>query len=134
MRAFELYKPKQGKNIRWASFGAGMLLVAIGAYWLSEELRTVGNVYVQYFVPLVVALALAFVLFRLVNREQMAEFLIATEGEMKKVAWSSKKEVIGSTKVVVFATITLAVMLFVVDNLFKQFFEAIGVLRFQGPA
>lgn len=57
-----------------------------------------------------------------------AEFLIATDGEMKKVNWSTRKDVIGSTWVVIGASLLIAFMLFVVDAGFSQFFDLIGVL------
>ncbi len=57
------------------------------------------------------------------------EFLIATDGEMKKVNWSSRKDIIGSTWVVIIASLLIAASLFVVDVLFAQFFELIGVLE-----
>ncbi len=125
---FEIYKPTQGKHTRWATFAVGLALTAIGAYWLSERLAG-GNVYVQYFVPLAVLATLAYGLFRLVNKPRMADFLIATEGEMKKVSWSSRKEIVGSTKVVIFTTFTMAIMLYVVDLTFRWFFKTIDVLR-----
>ncbi|MBU0718456.1 MAG: preprotein translocase subunit SecE [Planctomycetes bacterium] len=55
--------------------------------------------------------------------------MVATEGEMKKVSWSSKAEVIGSTKVVIMFTVLLAALLFVVDLVFQRFFTYIGVLK-----
>ena len=48
---------------------------------------------------------------------------------MKKVSWSSKREVIGSTKVVILFTVLLGVLLFVVDVLFQTLFKNIGVLK-----
>jgi preprotein translocase subunit SecE len=79
-------------------------------------------------VPLLLAAGAIYLLFRLVNKERTADFLIATEGEMKKVSWSNRREIIGSTKVVIFATLTMAVMLFVVDLIFSWFFEKVGVM------
>ena len=55
--------------------------------------------------------------------------MIATEGEMKKVSWSTRQEIIGSTKVVIFTTIFLAMLLFLVDLCFMKFFQFIGVLK-----
>ena len=55
--------------------------------------------------------------------------MIATEGEMKKVNWSTRREVIGSTKVVITITIFLAILLFCIDLVFQALFRAIGVLR-----
>jgi len=126
---FDIYKPTQGKYTRMTTFLSAGGMIAIGGYWLSEHLGTWGgNVFVQYLAPLVVVAALVFVLFRMVNKERMADFLIATEGEMKKVSWSNRREIIGSTKVVIFTTLALAVMLFVVDLVFSWFFEKVGVM------
>lgn len=58
-----------------------------------------------------------------------SEFLIATDGEMKKVNWSTRKEIIGSTWVVVSATFLIAAFLFAVDFGFSRFFKLIGVLE-----
>ena len=129
MGVFEIYKRTQGKHTRSLTFAAGMVLNLYGAYWLSERLSVFGNVLVQFLIPLGVAAAITWLLYWLVNKPSMADFLIATEGEMKKVAWSHRREVIGSTKVVVFTTLTLAVMLFFVDIMFQKFFSFIKVLR-----
>jgi preprotein translocase SecE subunit len=56
------------------------------------------------------------------------EFLISTDMEMKKVNWSTRKDIISSTWVVIFAALLLALSLFIVDMGFQQFFKAIGVL------
>jgi len=57
------------------------------------------------------------------------DFFIATEGEMKKVSWSSRKDVVRSTKVVIASVLMLGVMLFVVDLAFMWFFHLLGVLK-----
>ena len=57
-----------------------------------------------------------------------AEFLIATDGEMRKVNWSSKREVMGSTTVVILVSLSIALILSVVDVLFSQFFQMIHIL------
>jgi preprotein translocase SecE subunit len=61
-------------------------------------------------------------------RAQTVDFLILTDIEMKKVNWSTPREVIGSTWVVVGACFLIAGSLFVFDLGFKTFFQAIGVL------
>ena len=48
---------------------------------------------------------------------------------VKKVNWSTKREVIGSTKVVILFTFLMAAMLFAVDLIFQNFFNWIGVLK-----
>ncbi len=62
-------------------------------------------------------------------KRQTVNFLIATDGEMKKVNWSTRKEVQGSTMVVVIASFLLAMLIFVIDYGFGAFFKLIGVLE-----
>ncbi len=62
-------------------------------------------------------------------KKSAVEFLIATDGEMKKVNWTSYKEVKGSTIVVIAATFLIAGFLFVVDLAFSNFFSWIDVLQ-----
>lgn len=123
-----IYKPKQAGRTRVATTAGAVFLAVVGGVWLSEELAAT-SVLVQFLVPSIVVVAASFVIFLVVNRPSTADFLIETEGEMKKVAWSSKREIIGSTKVVVFTTFVLAAMLYVVDLIFLNFFKWIGVLR-----
>ena len=81
-------------------------------------------------IPIALAVVLGVIAWRLtfVSRKS-SDFMIATEGEMKKVSWSSKREVIGSTKVVILFTVLLALFLFVVDFAFQVFFKSVGVLK-----
>jgi len=62
-------------------------------------------------------------------KKQAVEFLIATDGEMKKVNWTTYREVKGSTIVVIVATFLIAGFLFLVDSGFSQIFQAVGVLE-----
>lgn len=57
------------------------------------------------------------------------EFLIAVDGEMKKVHWTTAREIRGSTIVVIVAAFLIAGLLFGVDIVFKWFFGAIDVLQ-----
>lgn len=63
------------------------------------------------------------------TKKNSVEFLIATDGEMKKVNWTSYREVKGSTIVVIAATFLIAGFLFGVDTVFANIFSAIGVLQ-----
>lgn len=67
---------------------------------------------------------------RLINKPANAEFLIATDSEMKKVSWTSRKDLIGSTKVVILFMFMIATILFVIDMLFHYLFYLITVLKF----
>lgn len=63
------------------------------------------------------------------SNKKSVEFLIATDGEMKKVNWSSYREVKGSTIVVIVATFLIAGLLYGVDMMFSWVFRTIGVLE-----
>ena len=71
----------------------------------------------------------ALLTFFLMNKPTNADFLIATDSEMKKVNWTSRKELIGSTKVVIGFMFMIAFLLFALDVLFGYFFFAIDVLK-----
>lgn len=85
--------------------------------------------YLQAGVVVVVLVIGAIVVYWLVGRKpQSVDFLIATDGEMKKVNWSTRKEIVGSTWVVIAASVLIAVFVFGWDFVFSSFMRAIGVL------
>ena len=87
-------------------------------------------IYVQAAVAGVILLLGAVLTFIFVaSKRRTVDFLIATDGEMKKVNWSTRKEVQGSTMVVVIASLMLAFTIFAVDYGFGAFFKLIGVLQ-----
>jgi preprotein translocase SecE subunit len=63
------------------------------------------------------------------RRARTVEFLISTDGEMRKVNWSTRKEIWGSTSVVVAATFLIAGILFGFDVILQGFFTLIRVLE-----
>ena len=67
--------------------------------------------------------------FWLMNKPSNADFLIATDSEMKKVNWTSRKELIGSTKVVIIFMFLIAFMLFAFDIIFGYLFYGLNVLK-----
>ena len=133
MPTIEIYKRNQGKYTRISTFVSGMVIGAIGAGLLGQKIAAAmpyGKVtaYVKYGVPAAMIIALAALMFWLVNRASSADFLIATEGEMKKVSWSSRKEVVGSTKVVIITAAIVSLVLLAVDLMFVWVFGKLGVM------
>jgi preprotein translocase SecE subunit len=63
------------------------------------------------------------------NKQTTVDFLIATDSEMKKVNWTTRKELIGSTKIVILFMFLISMYLFLCDLLFGGFFHMIHVLR-----
>ncbi len=125
----EIYKKNQGRYTRGVTFLAVVGIALAGAYVLSEQLAAM-SAYLQYGIPVLVAAAIAAVTFWFVNRPRSADFLIATEGEMKKVSWSSKKEIFGSTKVVIVTAFIMAAILFGADQVFINLFRALNVVTY----
>ncbi|MBN1489640.1 MAG: preprotein translocase subunit SecE [Phycisphaerae bacterium] len=133
---FQVYKPAQGYYTR---LGSGLffgVLILWGAKFTFEQMDVFHDAdvawtdYLRYGVPVALLCGLGLLLYWLLCVNQRAiDFFIATEGEMKKVSWSSRREVIGSTKVVIATVLILGTLLFVVDLLFMAFFSSIGVLK-----
>lgn len=131
---FAVYKPGQGKWTRVGTFGGAFVMVAWGAFFLLEQLSVYEGqgwgLVVSKGIPLAFLALLGIVVWWVsyLNRRS-GDFMIATEGEMKKVNWSTWREIIGSTKVVIVCTILLALLLFCVDIVFQFAFTWIGVLK-----
>jgi preprotein translocase SecE subunit len=134
--ALQIYKKGQGYWTRMMTAIAVGLLVVMGGVWLSDSLGGVriGNlepVYVQAGAFVLVVAVFGLLGFYLIGcKPKFVDFLIATEGEMKKVNWSTRREIMGSTWVVIGLTITVAVIISVLDYLiYSPLFRAIKVLE-----
>ncbi len=130
------HKPEQGKWTRRGTFiGIGILVAWCGLFVdqrLSgyQDIQAWWSLLITPGIPILLMVVLGTLGYwaSFVNRNS-SDFMIATEGEMKKVNWSTKREVIGSTKVVITMTLLLAILLFSVDLAFQRLFSAIGVLK-----
>lgn len=134
---FDVYKAGQGYHTRLGTAMAAGALVCWFAYFLFEKVgiavsdpSTAKLWQVGVSVAVIVAFGLLGYWLLALNRK-VSDFLIATEGEMKKVNWTSRKEIIGSTKVVVIMVFFMGSILFVVDMFFISLFTSIGVLKGQ---
>lgn len=76
----------------------------------------------------IIAIGAILVLMFVAWKPKTVDFLIATDMEMRKVNWSTRKDIVASTWVVIFTCFMLAVGLFIVDYGFKTFFQQIGIL------
>jgi preprotein translocase subunit SecE len=122
----KIYKSGQGKHTRlWAGFTVG-LVAALGCWRLYQMLdaRDLSLVVVTL-VPVAVFVALGLLVFWLLNKPSVADFLIAAEGELKKVSWSSRREIFVSTVVVIIVVVTMAVLLGMTDLTFRMVFRAL---------
>ncbi|MBC8218241.1 MAG: preprotein translocase subunit SecE [Planctomycetes bacterium] len=126
---FEIYKRGQGKYTRLCSAFGGAIIAGAGCWrlymklgvWLPSLERNV-ELWVTTMVPAGLFVIFAVLLFWLVNKASVADFMIAAEGEMKKVSWSSKQEIIVSTTIVIIVVVMTAILLGFTDLTFRAFF------------
>ena len=117
--AFKIYKRGQGYYTRLVSALTVFAIIAIGSFVLYQKLTVVGNPWIEIFVPIGVCAVFSFLVFWVVNHPKIADFMIAAEGEIKKVSWSSRSEIIASTIVVIGVVIFMSTLLFVADFFFQ---------------
>ena len=127
--SFGMYKRNQGRIARQATFGAFGLIVALGAWRLSQFLGGIASDYpewsqtqqniVHYVIPLAVLAVGLWASFRTVQIPSFAEFLISVENEMNKVSWPSRSELFRASLVVILVIFFLAAILFAYDFVLK---------------
>jgi preprotein translocase SecE subunit len=115
-----IYKRGQGRYTRLISAGGGVTLVAIGCLQMYKILEASDvSLWISTMVPVGIVLALSVLFLWLVNKPNVADFMISAEGEMKKVNWSSRQEIAVSTFIVIAVVVFLAAMLGFADFFFQ---------------
>ncbi|TVQ51519.1 MAG: preprotein translocase subunit SecE [Phycisphaerales bacterium] len=133
--AIGIYKRGQGYYTRVVSaFGFG-LVILMGGYWVGDIARTMPiagePVYTQAVAFLIFSAFFGAIAYYLIGvKPKFVDFLIATEGEMKKVNWSSRQEVFGSTWIIISMTVFIAIICFLWDLLYQWIFSTAGVLEY----
>jgi preprotein translocase subunit SecE len=143
--ALKIYKPGQGYYTRICTAIGIAVLAVFGARFLKQELElflpppapgSEGGLRLPllYGIPTTFLIAIGILTYWVAGLSRKTnDFFIATEGEMKKVSWSTRAEVIKSTKVVIVTVVILAALLFVFDIMFMMFFGLINVLKVRPP-
>jgi preprotein translocase SecE subunit len=128
------FKYNQGQKVRRATLIALLVLVGYGIF-INVQTRMFGTgdwevllpgvdaalvvlFNLEYTMPLLVFAVLGWFCWRLVNWPTFADFLIATEAEMNKVSWTTRKRLFQDTIVVLVTVVLLTTFLFVVDVIF----------------
>jgi preprotein translocase SecE subunit len=134
---FHIYKSGQGYWTRMGTAGgAALVILLVGQFlytWLPtwfDTLHTNSKLLIGIVFAVVAAMAL--LAFYITNRPGNVDFLIATDSEMKKVNWTSREELIGSTKIVIIFVFLITALLFGIDIIFGYVFHWIGILK-QAP-
>lgn len=133
--ALSIYKPGQGYYTRMlTAVGVGVIVLS-GVGWLWEKLTTIDAIPIKQLLYYQAGMAVGVIAFFgilvyfILNKPRIADFMIATEAEMKKVNWPGKKEIIGSTWVVICGTAFIAVLLYVINVGFTALFVKINLLE-----
>jgi preprotein translocase subunit SecE len=135
---FTLYKRGQGYWTRVGTVIGAAIIGIFTAYnlyayvptFLPERVPPAVGTRIGLGVAVGFAVGFAWLCWHLLNKPTNADFLIATDSEMKKVNWTSRRELIGSTKVVIAFMFLTALFLFLCDNIFVFLMKQIGVLKF----
>ena len=123
--AFKIYKRGQGYYTRLYSALTFFAIVVCGCLVLHEELKVYDNIWVVTLVPAGVCVGFGLLIYWLVNKATVADFLIAAEGEIKKVSWSSRHEIMVSTFIVICVVMLVGALLGTVDVGFRWFFDEV---------
>lgn len=128
--AFEIYKRGQGKYTRLCSGFGAAIIAGLGCFKLYIKLEPISwwgmsqrGEWIATMVSVGLFVVLGLLIFWLMNKSTVADFMIAAEGEMKKVSWSSRKEIAVSTFIVIVVVILVAMLLGVTDLSFRMFFD-----------
>jgi preprotein translocase SecE subunit len=127
--AFDIYKRGQGKYTRLGSAFGALIIAGLGCWSLYEKLYAwdlpvsrKASLWISTMVPAGLLVVLSLLIFWLVNKASVADFMIAAEGEMKKVSWSSKQEIAVSTFIVTMVVFIMSALLGTTDVCFRMFF------------
>ena len=127
---FDIYKRGQGKYTRLCSAFAMAIIIGLGCWQLYHKLDAASwglsrraTLWIATMVPTGLFVVLAALIVWLANKPSVADFMIAAEGEMKKVSWSSRQEIAVSTFIVIVVVVFMAVLLGVTDFSFSLFFD-----------
>ncbi len=126
---FEVYKKGQGVRSRVVSIITLLLFIGFGCYSLMRTLRgrmesvvAVGDLSVPLWglIPGAICLALLLLTLYILNRPRVVDFLINTEGELRKVAWPSRDDAVRQAIVVIVVVMIFAALIFVFDIVFSK--------------
>ena len=136
-------KPGQGRWVRGILLASVAALAGFGAasfyrlpssaslwwvdLWRGSVLGVVLSVKPILFAALGVFGTVTLVAYALANRESWAEFLIETEGEVKKVSWPARKEYLGSALVVVVVITVVSLFLWAADEGLSQVMKTLKI-------
>jgi preprotein translocase SecE subunit len=141
------YKGNQGVRVRRGTIMGVLVLGFCGIYTLvshkafgsdrlgdndwfwylpyTDERRWIPLMFhIHLLLPLLLGIVLLWFAWRLVNVPTFADFLIATEAEMNKVSWTTRKRLVQDTIVVLVTVVLFSLFLFLLDLMWIQILRA----------
>jgi preprotein translocase SecE subunit len=144
------YKKNQGVRVRRGTILGILVMAGAGLYQLHNSLKFGANDLaltvpfsggqqfvlfgdVRFTLPITLAVLSIWLGWRAVNFPTFADFLIATEAEMNKVSWTTRRRLVQDTIVVLVTVILMTVFLFVVDMAWSKLLSNpyVGVIRIE---
>jgi preprotein translocase SecE subunit len=135
---FTIYKKGQGYWTRMGTLMGAIIVAALvakffyqqGGAWFTDSEGHPRTNFIYVFCGIFVALFMSIAL-HIMNKPNVVEFLIATDSEMKKVNWTSRAELLGSTKVVIFFMLLMSFVMFFFDIFFGYVFYILNIVKFK---
>jgi preprotein translocase SecE subunit len=138
------FKPNQGLRVRRGTL-IGLIIVGVCGIITLLQHRTLSagawtldipgtNLMIPLMfgvnmtMPVVLGILLVWVAWRIVNWPAFADFLIATEAEVNKVSWTTRKRLVQDTIVVLVTVFLMTLFLFLVDVFWIRALNVVGVL------
>jgi preprotein translocase SecE subunit len=125
-------KPGLGKWARGSALAGALAMAGFGAFsfylvppttslwwvtlWSGKLLGFALSLKPVLFPAAGILLAVGYGAYLFLNRERSADFLIETEGELRKVSWPARKEYLGSSVVVLIVVVVVSLFLTAVDH------------------
>ena len=134
-RGLSVYKPGQGYYTRMGTVVGVALISLLGILWAwgymeQWKIGEINSIYIAAGGAILIGGIITAITYYLVFlKPSSVDFLIATEGEMKKVNWSTRREIVGSTTAVIIVAVILALFCWGLELFFVWFFQLIKVLE-----
>ena len=127
---FSVYKRGQGYWTRLGTgIGATMLIAFIAIFAFRQLASLVDDRQTRLGIIGGFSVLAGLFAWWIMNKPRHAQFLIDTDAEMKKVNWTSRKDLVGATRVVVIFMLSIAVALFLFDTIYNILFYLIGIWK-----
>jgi len=125
----KVYKASQGRLVRQVTLAVLLAAVVLGSYQFSEAYLLDASRLVKLGVPVLLFVLGSWSVYRLIHWPRFADFLVAVQGELDKVNWSTWEYLIRATGVVLVTMVIASAFLWMCDFAWVNLFEFIGFLR-----